>query len=281
MKEKMLLIDGHNLLFQMFYGMPNRILGKDGRPIHGVIGFVGAVNRLITMVEPDRVAVLFDREQPNPRSELLPQYKSNRADYSQVPEPENPFSQLPDIYRALTCMGIPHTEVEIWETDDAMAAYCIKYAGRYSLILSSYDSDLFQLIGQDVRVIRYRGRASTVWDTESVALRFGVVPEQYADFKALVGDPSDHIPGVPGVGPKTAAALLGQFGSLDALLAHPEEISRPKIRAQVAENRASLRNAYCLIKLDDRAAIPISPESMGNFARGMKTMAVMAKIGLL
>lgn len=281
MKEKMLLIDGHNLLFQMFYGMPNRILGKDGTPIHGVIGFVGAVNRLIAMVKPDRMAVLFDREQPNPRQELLPAYKSNRVDYSQVPEPDNPFSQLPDIYRALTHMGIPHTEVEIWETDDAIAAYCIKYAGRYSLWISSYDSDLFQLIGPDVRIIRYRGSASTVWDEESFAARFGIPPEQYASYKALVGDPSDNIPGIFGVGPKTAAALLGQFGSLDALLSRPEEISRPKIRQQVLENRSALINAYRLIKLDDRAVIPIPPESMGGFARNLKTMAILAEIGLL
>ncbi len=281
MKEKMLLIDGHNLLFQMFYGMPNRILGKDGTPIQGVIGFVGAVNRLITMVAPDRVAVLFDREQPNPRQELLPQYKANRADYSQVSEAENPFSQLPDIYRALTYMGIAHTEVAVWETDDAMAAYCIKYAGRYSLWISSYDSDLFQLVRPDVQIIRYRGRASTVWDEGSVAARFGVAPEQYPAYKALVGDPSDNIPGIFGVGPKTAAALLGQFGSLEALLAHPEEITRPKIREQVLENRAALRDAYRVIRLDDRADIPIPPEAMGGFARNLKTMAVLEKIGRL
>ena len=100
-EEKLLIVDGHNLLFQMFFGMPNRIVNKDGKAIQGVIGFVGALNKIIKQVEPTHMVVLFDGEHENSRTELLPEYKGNREDYSLVEEEENPFSQLPDVYRAL------------------------------------------------------------------------------------------------------------------------------------------------------------------------------------
>ncbi|MDE7222979.1 MAG: hypothetical protein K2O34_04265 [Acetatifactor sp.] len=122
-KEKLLLVDGHNLLFQMFYGMPARIVNREGKAIQGTLGFVGALLKIIRRVQPSHVAVIFDGEHENRRRDILEDYKANRPDYSQVPEEENPFSQLPDVYRALQYLGIPYWETEEYETDDEIAAY--------------------------------------------------------------------------------------------------------------------------------------------------------------
>ena len=104
--NKLLLVDGSNLLFQMFFGMPARILNRSGKAIHGTIGFVGALLKIIRMTNPTHIAVLFDGEHENERKTLNGDYKANRIDYSEVPEAENPFSQLPDIYAALDRLGV-------------------------------------------------------------------------------------------------------------------------------------------------------------------------------
>ena len=115
--DRLLIVDGHNLLFQMFFGMPTKIVGAKGQAIHGVIGFVGAINRLAEMYNPSHLLVMFDGEKENPRKKISEDYKANRIDYSTVPDDENPFTQLPYIYEALDYMGIKHTETTDCETD--------------------------------------------------------------------------------------------------------------------------------------------------------------------
>ena len=108
--DKLLIIDGSNLLFQMFYGMPARIFAKDGRPIHGTIGFVGALIRVIRSIKPTHTAAIFDGENPSERSALYGMYKANRTDYSGMKVEDTPFSQLKDIYSALDALNIKHAE---------------------------------------------------------------------------------------------------------------------------------------------------------------------------
>ncbi len=274
------MVDGHNLLFQMFFGMPARILGRNGKPIQGVVGFVGAVNRLLRQLEPDYAAVLFDREQPNPRQELLEDYKANRQDFSDAPEEDNPFSQLPYIYEALDCMGLKHREIPVYEADDGFSALCLGYGGNHKIVISSFDSDLFQLIGPNVSVLRYRGKASTLMDQQAFRDKFGIEPEYYADWKALVGDNSDHIRGVPGVGPKTAAALIREFGGLVALRENIPHISREKLRDALSESWDLVERNYRLIKLDDRCPIPFTLPEMKYYPRDFRTMEILREIGL-
>ena len=128
MKNKLLIVDGHNLLFQMFFGMPSRIINKDGKAIQGILGFVGALLKIIRMINPTHTVVVFDGESQNPRKELDANYKANRVDYSAVPDEENPFSQLDDIYKALDYLKICHFETTLCETDDVIAAYAFKYS---------------------------------------------------------------------------------------------------------------------------------------------------------
>lgn len=281
-REKLLLVDGHNLLFQMFYGMPARIVNQEGRAIQGTLGFVGALLKIIRRIQPSHAAVIFDGEHENQRRELSKDYKANRPDYSQVPEEENPFSQLPDVYRALHYLGILHWETREYEADDEIAAYVHAYRNNPGLqiVLSSFDSDFFQLITENVSVLRYRGEKTLLCDAAYIREKLGIEPSQYAEYKALMGDKADNIEGIPGVGPKTAADLMRQFGSLEELLAHRDEIKKPSLRRALMEEEERLRRNYQLIRLD--GGVPI-PRQLGELAwhdGGLTTMEVLKGIGL-
>ena len=281
-KEKLLIVDGHNLLFQMFFGMPNRIINKDGKAIQGVIGFVGALNKIIKQVQPTHVVVLFDGEHENPRTELLPEYKGNREDYSLVEEEENPFSQLADVYRALDYMGIRHCETEDVETDDVIASYVLTYGKELlDIVVSSWDSDFFQLISENIKILRYRGKCTTICDVAYLKEKFDIAPEVYADFKSLVGDAADNIKGAQGIGPKTASTLLKQFGSLEEVLKRTAEIEKKKVRESIEKDKERLWINYEIIKLNDKAKLPFDLEELQYNKPEQKTNAVMQGIGLM
>lgn len=285
--NKILLVDGSNLLFQMFFGMPARIINEQGKAIQGTLGFVGALLKIIRMTEPTHVAVLFDGESHNPRKDVDEAYKANREDYSQVAEEENPFSQLPDIYAALDFLGLCHAETTDCETDDWMAGYVRKYvteaapaADAPEVVISSFDSDFFQLISEKVSVLRYRGDNSVLCTPEYLLAKLGLVPQRYADFKSLTGDTADNIKGADKVGPKTAAQLVNEFGSLEEILARAEEIKKPSIRESVLRNAERLRKNYQLIRLDGVENLPFGPEEMEYQDTGMTTNEVLKGIGL-
>lgn len=276
----LLIVDGSNLLFQMFYGMPARITGKNGRPIHGTLGFVGALRKILQQVSPTHVVVLFDGECGNVRTALDENYKANRPDYSELPEEELPFSQLPDIYAALDFMGIAHRETTCCETDDWIAAYALTYKDTDKIIICSYDSDFFQLVCNNVTVLRYRGKESTFWDVPYLTQKLGIAPHQYADYKSLTGDTADNIPGVPKVGPKTAAALLNRFGCLETLLANTAQISKPSIRAAVEAAKARILTNYQLIRLTNSHSLPIPLEELTYTPKNFTTGEILSGIGL-
>jgi DNA polymerase-1 len=277
---KLLIVDGSNLLFQMFFGMPSRIIGKDGRAIQGTLGFVGALIKIIKMVEPTHIAVLFDGEHDNPRAELSIEYKANRQNFNGVPNEQNPFSQLADIYAALDCMSIPHIEIADDEADDAVASYAYTYGNDSQIVIASFDSDFFQLINENVTVFRYRGDKTYLCDDAFIQDKFGIIPTQYADFKALTGDSSDNIKGADKIGLKTAAALLRQFGNLQAIIEKVDEIEKPSIRESVKQYAERLQNNYRLIKLDNRTAIPFALNELEYAYNGVTTNGVLERIGL-
>ena len=278
--KKLLIVDGSNLLFQMFYGMPARILGPAGRPIQGTLGFVGALLKIIRMVQPTHAIVVFDGACDNPRRELDEDYKANRPDYSQVAEEDLPFSQLPDIFRALALLQIPYAETTDCEADDWMAAYARQYGEVMDVVISSQDSDLFQLITPRVQILRYRGEKTVLCDVAYIREKLGIDPDQYADFKSLTGDHSDNIRGVDKVGPKTAAELLGQFGTLDQILARTEEISKPSVRASLQRQGERARLNRLLIRLDGSASVPFAPEACPCRVTDQTTTQVMQALGL-
>lgn len=283
--EHLLLVDGSNLLFQMFYGMPSRILAPDGRPVHGTLGFAGALLRSARVLRPTHALVVFDGECENPRAALDAAYKANRPDFSALPERETPFSQLPDIYAALDLLGVKHLETDGCEADDLIAAYALACRGGAQVTILSLDSDFFQLIDETVRVYRYRGDRSVLCTEEYVRARFGVRAAQYADFKCLVGDPSDNIPGVRGVGPKIAARLLARFETLEGVLAGAEGEGewpeRMALREAVAQQAQRLRTNRALIRLFGAAALPFPPEALACELPDVRAGALLRRMGLL
>lgn len=295
--KKLLLVDGSNLLFQMFFGMPARIINEQGKAIQGTLGFVGALLKIIRKVEPTHVAVLFDGESHNPRTDLDEDYKANREDYSQVAEEDNPFSQLSDIYAALDFLGICHAETTDCETDDWMAGYVRKYAGSIEagkqeevaeccaqepleIVISSFDSDFFQLISDKVTILRYRGENSVLCNEAYLKEKLGIEPCCYADFKSLTGDTADNIKGADKVGPKTAAQLVNEFGTLEQIIAHAEEIIKPSIKESVLRNAERLRKNYQLIKLEGTKELPFLLKELEYCYSGMTTTEVLKGIGL-
>ena len=278
--EKLLVVDGSNLLFQMFYGMPARITNREGKAIQGTLGFTGALLKMIRMTKPDYVTVLFDGQYTNERREIEPDYKGNRIDYNQMPEEETPFSQLPDVYAALDHMGIQHRETAVCEADDWIAGYAKAYSEERAVIIASQDSDFFQLINQRVSVLRYRGEKTVMCDCAYIREKFGIEPEQYAAYKALTGDSADNIRGVHGVGPKTAAVLIRQFGDLDTLLKRTEEIAKPSVRKSVEENIERIQKNDALIRLTGMVELPYRLEELRYLDNGMTTTQVLKAIGL-
>ena len=278
--DKLLIIDGSNLLFQMFFGMPSRIINKDGKAIQGTLGFVGALIKIIKMTVPTHVIILFDSETENERVEINADYKANRTDYSNVLEEENPFSQIDDVYAALDFMKIKHTEVKGVETDDVIASYTLTSGKTMQIVISSFDSDFFQLITKNVSVLRYRGDKTVICDEEYIMDKLGIIPSLYADYKSLTGDASDNIKGVRGIGSKTAAQLINTFGDLKNILTNIDKFERMSVKEAIQAESERLQQNYKLIKLDNRAQIPFTVEELVYEYDGITTTEVLKGIGL-
>lgn len=259
-----IIVDGSNLLFQMHYGMPHPIFASDGHPIQGVIGFIGALLKILGMTEASHCAIVFDGEHENPRALIDAAYKANRPALGE----DNPFTQLSDIYRALDQLCIPHAETVDCEADDWMASMALLKAPDDQIIISSFDSDLFQLLAPGVSILRYRGKKTAIWTADTLWQKLGIRPCQYAAFKALTGDPSDNIKGIRGVGPKTAARILGSCCFEEALdRLYPLEKDR-------------IMTNLSIIELDSSCKAPFTLDEMRLPSPLPKTREVLASIGL-
>jgi 5'-3' exonuclease len=278
--NRLLIVDGSNLLFQMFFGMPARIVNEQGKAIQGTLGFVGALLKIIRRIEPTHIVILFDGEHENERLTLDSDYKANRVDYSEIPEEKTPFSQLLDIYAALDYLGIKHTETITCETDDLIAGYAFTYGQENEIVISSFDSDFFQLITDKVSVLRYRGDKTAICTPEYIKDKFSITPFQYADFKSLTGDTSDNIKGADKVGPKTAALLLNEFGFLENIISNADGIKKPSIKQSIIRNAEKIRTNYKIIKLDNSAQLPFALSELAYKFNGITTNEVLKGVGL-
>ena len=227
----LMLLDAASLYFRAFYGVKASIPAPDGTPTNAVRGFLDMVSTLITRFHPSDMVACIDQDwRPAWRVALLPTYKTHRlADQVATPgggappgeaEPPGLAEQVPIIFDALDALGIAALGAPEHEADDVIATLAERATMPVDVV--SGDRDLFQVIDDDraVRVL-YTARGVNkleVMDAAAVRRRYGIAPSQYADFATLRGDPSDGLPGVPGIGEKTAAGLLARFGSLDALL---------------------------------------------------------------
>lgn len=280
MKRKILIVDGSNLLFQMFFGMPSRIYNEQGIGIWGVLGFVGALLKIVRQINPTHLTVLFDGDNENKRTLINSDYKANRIDYSQARDEENPYSQLTYIYQALQYLGITYAETTNCEVDDWISSYTSLYGNDNEIVVSSFDSDFFQLISDNVSILRYRGDKSILCTPEYLREKCGIEPYQYADFKSLTGDKADNIVGADKVGTKTASVLLQEFGSLDNIIRNAETIRKQSVRESVTKNSEHLLRNLELIKLDRKHDVPFKLDDMEYTYSSITTTEVLRGIGL-
>ena len=278
--DKLLIIDGSNLLFQMFYGMPARIVNSQGKAIQGTLGFVGALLKIIRKVRPTHILIVFDGEHENSRCEIDADYKANRIDYSMVDEEENPFSQLPDVYKALDYLGINYIETTDCEADDMITSYALSFCDNTNVIISSFDSDFFQLISERVSILRYRGDKTMICSSQYIIDKYGIFPDQYAYFKSLVGDTADNIKGAEKIGIKTAALLLRKFETLENIIGNAENIDKPSIKKSIIENTDRIRKNYELIKLENNQLLPYDKCDLKFMNIRKTTTEVLKGIGI-
>ena len=278
--DKLLIVDGSNLLFQMFFGMPARIVNSQGKAIQGTLGFVGALLKVIQKVEPTHILVVFDGEHENSRSEIDADYKANRIDYCTVKEEENPFSQLPDVYKALDYLDINYIETTNCEADDMITSYALSFCNDTDIVICSFDSDFFQLISERVSILRYRGEKTMICSAQYIIDRYGINPDQYAYFKSLVGDTADNIKGAEKIGIKTAASLLRAFGTLENIISNAENIDKPSIKRSIVENTDRIRKNYKLIKLEKNQSLPYDKCDLEFMDTSKTTTEVLKGIGL-
>jgi len=253
------LIDGSGFIFRAYHALPP-LTDPKGTPVGAVYGFLSMMLKLMdgrmkTNDGADHVAVVFDAARKTFRNRIYPDYKAHRP-----PTPDDLIPQFALVREAADALAIARVEMEDVEADDLIAAYAkqARAQGMEVVILSS-DKDLMQLVREGVR-LHDPMKDKPIGEAE-VQEKFGVAPNRVRDVLALIGDASDNIPGVPGIGPKTAAELIGQYGDLETLLAHAHEIKQPKRRETLENNLANARMSYELIGLKDDVTVPSSLES--------------------
>ncbi|MBU0552823.1 DNA polymerase I [Myxococcota bacterium] len=269
MSETLYLIDGSGFIYRAYFGIRSPMNAEDGTPTNAVFGFTQLILNVIKEAKPSHVAVVFDADGPTFRHEIYPQYKANRP-----PPPDDLIPQFALCRRVTEALGIPAIELAGFEADDIMGTLARLWSetGR-DCVLVTADKDLLQLVRSNVTV--WDGKEKRI-DIDGVLERFGVPPERVVDVLGLAGDTSDNIPGVPGIGEKTAATLLGQYGDLDKLLAAAPTIKGKRGQSLIDyAERARLSARLAQIRLDvpielDEAALlrkPHDPDVLTPFLR--------------
>jgi 5'-3' exonuclease len=246
--ERLMLLDTASLYFRAFYGVPDTVRAPDGTPVNAVRGLLDIVARLVTDYEPTQLIACWDDDwRPRWRVDLIPSYKAHRVarivpggvDVEETPEPL--VTQVPVIRQVLGALGITVLGAKQYEADDVIGSLASQASVPVDVVTG--DRDLFQLV-DDARKVRViytaRGMSKLELVTEAVVRsKYGVGPTQYADFAALRGDTSDGLPGVAGVGEKTAASLLGEYGDLDSIIAVANDETAPLSASVRAKIRAA------------------------------------------
>ena len=253
--DELFLVDGSGFIFRAYFALAysgrGDMTNPEGTPVSAVYGFTNMLLKMFKDYHAPYLAVIFDAARENFRNEIYPEYKANRDD-----TPEDLIPQFPLIRDATEAFDLPAIELEGYEADDLIAAYTklARAQGKKVVIVSS-DKDLMQLVGDGVRMLDpMKGK----WvEEKDVHEKFGVGPERVVDVQALAGDSVDNVPGVPGIGIKTAAQLINEYGSLEELLERAGEIKQPKRREKLIENAENARISKKLVKLDENAPVPV------------------------
>ncbi|MCD7867428.1 MAG: DNA polymerase I, partial [Clostridiales bacterium] len=259
MSEKILLIDGHSILNRAFYGLPD-LTNSQGKHTGAVYGFLNILFKILEEEKPDYLAVAFDLHAPTFRHKIYKDYKGTRK-----PMPEELREQVPLIREVLASMGVYGMSLEGYEADDLLGTVARRSEERgMDVTILSGDRDLLQLVTDKVmvRLPKTSGGRTTVenYHTRQVVEKYQITPSQIVDLKALMGDSSDNIPGIPGVGEKTATKILKEFGTLENACLHVEEVKPNKARESLRHHCDLARLSQTLATIDTDSPLVFSYE---------------------
>jgi DNA polymerase I len=252
--RKLLLVDGSSYLYRAFHALPP-LTNSKGEPTGAVLGVLNMLNKLVKEELPTRVAVVFDAPGRTFRDDLFDQYKAHRA-----PMPDDLRSQVQPLLDAVEALGLPLLRIVGVEADDVIGTLAIQAAAAdYDVIISTGDKDMCQLVGPRIGLVNTM--SNTRLNRDGVKAKFDVLPEQIVDYLALVGDSSDNIPGITGVGPKTAAKWLNQYGTLDSLIANAASITG-KVGENLRGELTALELSRKLATIDLNVPLTVDAESL-------------------
>lgn len=257
-RAKLVLIDGHALIYRAYFALPADMASSRGELTNAVFGFASMLLNVLRDEQPDYLAVAFDRGRTF-RHDAYLEYKANRREM-----PDDLQLQFERIEQLLEAFHIPVYSVEGYEADDVLAALARQAVAQgLEVLIVTGDTDTFQLIGPHVRVLTSRRQFgdTVIYDEEGIRQRYGLEPKQLVDLKALVGDPSDNVPGVKGIGEKTATALLQQYGSIENLYEHLDEVSSARFRQALEQGRESAFMSKQLVTLVEDVPVTLDLES--------------------
>ena len=273
------VIDGNSLMHRAFHAVPPTMNAPDGRPTNAIFGFLNMFLKMIDAFNPDGVVVAFDKGKPRVRMEMLPQYKAQRP-----PMDPDLHAQFPMIKELLTALNVPILQSEGWEGDDILGTMArLGEQAGCDMLLVTGDRDMYQLVTEHVNVVSTRKGLSDVaiMTPESVDdLYHGITPALMPDFYGLKGDASDNIPGVPGIGPKKASALIAQYGSLDEVIAHADEVKGKmgeNLRAHIDD--ALLSRKVATIRTDAPVELDFEATSFPAFSAD-EVSAALGTLGI-
>ena len=273
------VIDGNSLMHRAFHAVPLTMNAPDGRPTNAIFGFLNMFLKMIDAFNPDGVVVAFDKGKPRVRMEMLPQYKAQRP-----PMDPDLHAQFPMIKELLTALNVPILQSEGWEGDDILGTMArLGEEAGCDMLLVTGDRDMYQLVTEHVNVVSTRKGLSDVaiMTPESVDdLYHGITPALVPDFYGLKGDTSDNIPGVPGIGPKKASALIAQYGSLDEVIAHADEVKGKmgeNLRAHIDD--ALLSRKVATIRTDAPVELDFDETSFPAFSAD-EVSAALGTLGI-
>ena len=273
------VIDGNSLMHRAFHAVPPTMNAPDGRPTNAIFGFLNMVLKMMDAFNPDGVVVAFDKGKPRVRMEMLPQYKAQRP-----PMDPDLHAQFPMIKELLTALNVPILQSEGWEGDDILGTMArLGEQAGCDMLLVTGDRDMYQLVTEHVNVVSTRKGLSDVaiMTPESVDdLYHGITPALVPDFYGLKGDTSDNIPGVPGIGPKKASALIAKYGSLDEVIAHADEVKGKmgeNLRAHIDD--ALLSRKVATIRTDAPVELDFEATSFPAFSAD-EVSAALGTLGI-
>lgn len=278
-RRTFVVIDGNSLMHRAFHAVPPTMNAPDGRPTNAIFGFLNMFLKMIDAFNPDGVVVAFDKGKPRVRMEMLPQYKAQRP-----PMDPDLHAQFPMIKELLTALNVPILQSEGWEGDDILGTMArLGEQAGCDMLLVTGDRDMYQLVTEHVNVVSTRKGLSDVaiMTPESVDdLYHGITPALVPDFYGLKGDASDNIPGVPGIGPKKASALIAQYGSLDEVIAHADEVKGKmgeNLRAHIDD--ALLSRKVATIRTDAPVELDFEATSFPAFSAD-EVSAALGTLGI-